>query len=72
MNPNKPTRPTAAPSMERQNALQRISNLAQSGKWDEAITATERWLKPGSRDADFMRVRAMLEDRAQRFGLAVQ
>ncbi len=58
--------------MERQNALQRISNLAQSGKWAEAITATERWLKPGSRDADFMRVRAMLEDRAQRFGLAVQ
>ena len=57
--------------MERQNDLQRISNLAQSGKWAEAIAATERWLKPGSHDAEFMRVRAMLEDRAQRFGLAV-
>ena len=71
MKPNKPTRPTAAPSMERQNDLQRISHLAQSGKWAEAIAATERWLKPGTRDAEFMRVRAVLEDRAQRFGLAV-
>ena len=57
--------------MERQNDLQRISNLAQSGKWAEAIAATERWLKPGTRDAEFMRVRAVLEDRAQRFGMAV-
>ena len=71
MKPNKPARPTAAPSMERQNDLQRISILAQSGKWAEAIAATERWLKPGARDAEFMRVRAVLEDRAQRFGMAV-
>jgi hypothetical protein len=57
--------------MERQNDLQRISHLAQSSKWAEAIAATERWLKPGTRDAEFMRVRAVLEDRAQRFGMAV-
>ena len=71
MKPNNPPRPTAAPNMERQNDLQRIGALAQSGKWAEAIAATERWLKPGSRDAEFMRVRAVLEDRAQRFGIAV-
>ena len=61
MKPNNPPRPTAAPNMERQNDLQRIGALAQSGKWAEAIAATERWLKPGSRDAEFMRVRAVLE-----------
>jgi tetratricopeptide (TPR) repeat protein len=72
MDPHPPHNRAAAAGLDRQRALEHITALAKSGKWDEAIAATDRWVKPGSRDAQFMRARAVLEDHAQRFGLALQ
>ena len=72
MHPHQPNNRASAAGLDRQHALERITALAQSGKWDEAIAVTDRWVKPGSRDAQFMRARAVLEDHAQRFVLALQ
>jgi tetratricopeptide (TPR) repeat protein len=38
-----------------------VADLARAGRLREAVAITERHLRPGSRDADFMRMRATLE-----------
>ena len=39
----------------------RVAELARQGQLREAAAITDRYLKPGSRDADFMRMRAIIE-----------
>jgi hypothetical protein len=58
------------PPLERGNDLARTQTLAQSGRIDDAIAATDRHVGQGSRDAEFLRIRAMLEQTAGRRGLA--
>ena len=52
------------PALERENDRARAVTLAQAGQLEQAITATERHVGPGSRDAEFLRLRAMLERHA--------
>ena len=52
----------------RHQELARIEMLAHSGRLDEAIALTERHVRLGSKDAEFLRVRALLEQRAGRMG----
>jgi hypothetical protein len=53
------------PPLERGNDLARTQTLARSGRIDEAIAATERHVGQGSRDAEFLRVRAWVLSRLQ-------
>jgi len=55
-------RPTAGPGRRHADWV-RVAELARAGKLREAAAITDRHLKPGSRDADFMRMRAMIERR---------
>jgi tetratricopeptide (TPR) repeat protein len=54
------------PALERDNDRARVQELARSGRVDEAIAATERHVGQGSRDAEFLRMRALLEQHAGR------
>lgn len=69
--PRKPIGTGMRPPLERGNDLARTQTLAQSGRIDEAIAATDRHVGQGSRDAEFLRIRAMLEQTAGRRVLAV-
>jgi tetratricopeptide (TPR) repeat protein len=52
--------------------LRRTAELARAARLPEAIAITERYLRPGSRDADFMRYRAMLERHRGDLGAALR
>ena len=52
--------------------LRRTAELARAARVPEAIAITERYLRPGSRDADFMRYRAMLERHRGDLGAALR
>jgi tetratricopeptide (TPR) repeat protein len=67
--PSKPSNPLVAASA-RQSLRERIESLARSGSPLEAIALTEPHVRVGSRDAEMLRIRAVLELQAQRVGLA--
>ena len=69
--PRKPVGSGLRPALERQNDLGRVQDLARSGRLEDAIAATERHVGKGSRDAEFLRIRALLERGAGRRGLAM-
>ncbi len=52
--------------------LRRTAELARAGRVPEAIAITERYLRPGSRDGDFMRYRATLERHRGDLGAALR
>ena len=63
----------SAPSGTRRlDDLRRTAELARAARVPEAIEITERYLRPGSRDADFMRYRAMLERHRGDLGTAMR
>ena len=52
--------------------LRRTAELARAARVAEAIAITDRYLRPGSRDADFMRYRAMMERHRGDLGAALR
>jgi tetratricopeptide (TPR) repeat protein len=55
----------------RPHLRERIESLARAGNPLEAIALTEPYVRPGSRDAEMLRFRAMLEWQAERMGAAL-
>ena len=64
--------PPSGPSSGRMADWTRMRQLAEAGRFAEAIAVSQRHLKPGSRDVDFMRARARLERHAGDQAASVQ
>jgi tetratricopeptide (TPR) repeat protein len=69
--PQKSSRAIQSAGAARQALRDRLSLLTREGKLDEATALTEPHVRVGSRDAEMLRYRAMLEQRAGRIGLAI-
>jgi tetratricopeptide (TPR) repeat protein len=59
-------------STQRSQDVRRTLELAREARIAEAIAITERYLRPGSRDVDFMRYRATLERHRGNLAAALQ
>ena len=59
--PPKPSAKGITSTPQRNNDLARVAELARTGKLHEAVAITERYLRPGTSDPDFLRYRAVLE-----------
>ncbi len=68
--PRKPIGSGLRPELERQNDRARAEQLAVAGRLDEARAVLEKHVGPGSRDAEFLRMRAMVDRASGRIGAA--
>jgi len=59
--PPKPAAKGITSTPQRNNDLARVAELARTGKLHEAVAITERYLRTGTSDPDFLRYRAVLE-----------
>ncbi len=58
--------------MQRENDRVRTLAFAARGRLDDAVAVTQAYVRPHSKDAEFLRLRAQLEHQAGRIGMAVE